>query len=79
MLAAVGLGELAADTVDEFEAIVVRLCRNVEYLDAMRQGMRDRLGQSPLFDAQRFAQTFIPVLRDIVERPPAMAGQHTGV
>lgn len=79
MLAAVGLGELAADTVDEFEAIVVRLCRNVEYLDAMRQGMRERLGQSPLFDAQRFAQTFIPVLRDIVERPPAMADQHTGV
>lgn len=73
MLAAVGLGELAAHTPDEFEAIVQRLCQGVQELDRMRQGMRERLLQSPLFDPQRFAQAFVPVLHQILQSPPGGA------
>jgi predicted O-linked N-acetylglucosamine transferase (SPINDLY family) len=69
MLAAVGLGHLAAHSGDEFEAIAVGLCQNVHELAALRLGMRERLLQSPLFDPQRFAQAFIPVLWDLLKRP----------
>lgn len=74
MLAAVGLGDLAADSADEFVAIAVRLCRNTQDLVDLRQGMRERLAQSPLFDPQRFAQAFIPALWDILKRPACGMG-----
>ena len=45
MLAAVGLGHLAAHSGDEFEAIAVGLCQNVHELAALRLGMRERLLQ----------------------------------
>lgn len=74
MLAAVGLGDLAADSADEFAAIAMRLCRNTQDLGDLRQGMRERLTQSPLFDPQRFAQAFIPALWDILKRPAGGTG-----
>jgi predicted O-linked N-acetylglucosamine transferase (SPINDLY family) len=71
MLAAVGLGHLAADDVDGYAQAVVNLCTDFTSLNALRRGMRERLQQSPLFNPQAFAQDFVASIHGLLETPLA--------
>ena len=51
-----GLGELAADTPDQFVATAAGLARDVDKLRNLRLTMRERLVASPLLDAARFTR-----------------------
>ena len=56
LLRAVGLGELITTSLEEYEALALRLARDVELLT----GLRERLAQNrltyPLFDTERYAR-----------------------
>jgi len=54
LLNAIGLGELVADTADEYLEIASALAQDRPRLGALRMGMRDRMAASPLMDAERF-------------------------
>jgi len=65
LLNAVGLGELVADTADEYVDIAAALARDRPRLAALRLGMRDRMLASPLMDAERFARNLEHAYRAI--------------
>jgi predicted O-linked N-acetylglucosamine transferase (SPINDLY family) len=54
LLSNVGLPELIATTEDEYTGIAVHLASDIEKLDLLRKGLRDRMSHSPLTDAERF-------------------------
>ena len=54
LLNAAGLGELVAGNVDDYVATAVRLAGDLDRLQSMRSGMRERLSASPLCDAAQF-------------------------
>jgi protein O-GlcNAc transferase len=56
LLQAVGLGELVAQTPDQYIDIASGLARDAARLAALRAGMRERMRASPLMDAQRFTR-----------------------
>jgi predicted O-linked N-acetylglucosamine transferase (SPINDLY family) len=58
ILHAVGLGELVAQSEDEYVAIATRLASDAQRLASLRAGMRERMRASPLMDASRFARNF---------------------
>jgi predicted O-linked N-acetylglucosamine transferase (SPINDLY family) len=51
-----GLQELAAHSPDEFVRLVVELAGDLPRLQALRTGLRERMKQSPLMDAEGFAR-----------------------
>jgi protein O-GlcNAc transferase len=54
ILTAIGLPELVAHSLDDYEALVVRLAHNPDELEAIRERLaRNRLAE-PLFDTPRF-------------------------
>lgn len=55
MLTSVGLAELVANSEDEYVNIATRLARNIGKMAELRSGMRQRMLNSPLTDAVRFA------------------------
>ncbi len=56
ILTATGLPELVAASTDDYVAIAARLARDLDRLDALRSGLRERLRASPLCDAPHFAR-----------------------
>lgn len=56
LLSAVGLGELVADTPEEYLDIAAALAQDRPRLAALRAEMRDRMAASPLMDAERFTR-----------------------
>jgi predicted O-linked N-acetylglucosamine transferase (SPINDLY family) len=60
-----GLPELAAQAPDEYVAIAQSLAADLPRLSALRAALRDRLKQSPLMDAPRFARNMEAAFRDI--------------
>ena len=56
LLNAIGLGELVADTTDEYLEIASALAQDRPRLAVLRMGMRDRMAASPLMDAERFTR-----------------------
>jgi protein O-GlcNAc transferase len=55
-LSNLGLPELVARTEDQFIQIAATLAGDLPNLAALRAGLRDRMRESPLMDAPRFAQ-----------------------
>jgi predicted O-linked N-acetylglucosamine transferase (SPINDLY family) len=51
-----GLPELAAATPDAFVTIAVALARDLERLSSLRTTLRERMRNSPIMDAPRFAR-----------------------
>ena len=51
-----GLSKLAADSLHEFSATAVDLCANLEQLQSLRAGLRQRMIESPLMNAERIAR-----------------------
>ncbi|HEX4055767.1 MAG TPA: tetratricopeptide repeat protein [Tepidisphaeraceae bacterium] len=63
-----GLRELAAQTPQEFIEIATRLAGDLSRLAPLRQSLRDRMRQSPLTDAPRFARNMESIYHDIWRR-----------
>ena len=51
-----GLQELAAETPENFVALAVRVAGDLPALAELRRSLRERMLQSPLMDAERFAR-----------------------
>ena len=58
VLSAAGLGDWVAGSITEYIAKAVALAGDVNRLAALRAGLREHAGTSPLFDAKRFARNF---------------------
>jgi protein O-GlcNAc transferase len=54
MLHAVGLPELVARSLDEYEALAVKLATSPDLLASIRRKLRGNLATAPLFDTDRF-------------------------
>ncbi len=81
-LSNLGLSELAASTPDDFIRIAVDLAADVPKLDALRAGLRQRMKESPLMDAEGFARGIEEAYRSMWRTWCADAGdrgQGTGV
>ena len=62
------LKELAAETPQQYIAIAAQLAGDLPRLDDLRRTMRQRMLQSPLMDANRFARNMESVYRQIWRR-----------
>jgi len=63
-----GLAELAASTIEDYAKIAKDLAGDLPRLAAMRAGLRQRMLQSPLMDAPRFAHDIEAAFRDMWRR-----------
>jgi protein O-GlcNAc transferase len=63
-----GLTELVAKTPDQFVAIAAGLARDLASLDRLRATLRQRMQQSPLMDALRFAHGIEAAYRTMWQR-----------
>lgn len=68
VLPAVGLDDLVADSPEAFADIAARLASDLDRLEALRTGMRDRLLASPLCDAGGFTRVMEAAYRDMWTR-----------
>ena len=57
LLGRLGLGELVAGSLEGYVEIAVGLAGDPERLDSLRNGMRERMGASPLTDEAGFARS----------------------
>jgi predicted O-linked N-acetylglucosamine transferase (SPINDLY family) len=62
-LTTIGLSETIADTPERYVGLAVELAHDLPRLAALREGLRSRMAQSPLCDAQRFAANLLGLLR----------------
>jgi predicted O-linked N-acetylglucosamine transferase (SPINDLY family) len=65
LLTNAGLEDMIAETQDKYRDIAVLLARDMNKLQVLRESLRERVAQSPLTDAQRFAAHLETCLRDI--------------
>jgi protein O-GlcNAc transferase len=56
LLRAIGLAELVTGTLDEYEALAVKLARNPQLLSDLRDRLARNRSTSPLFDMSRFCR-----------------------
>ena len=75
LLSRVGLEHFAATDTDAYVAIAAGLARDVAALNELRLGLRDRMQQSPLTDAPRFARDVEMAYRTMWR---AWCARHTG-
>jgi protein O-GlcNAc transferase len=68
LLENLGLGELIAQTLDEYVYIVSRLAANLPRLAELRANLRSRMETSPLMDGRQFAKDMEAAYRDIWRR-----------
>ena len=71
LLHAVGLPELIADTLEEYEAIALGLASDRAALRAVREKLCRNRATHPLFDAPRFVRNLEAVYERMVERQQA--------
>jgi len=67
-LSNLGLVELVADTPDKFVHIAAQLAGNLPRLSMLRGSMRERMQNSPLMDAPRFARNIEAAYRKMWQR-----------
>jgi len=61
----VGLGNLCADSIDDYPNKVRKVSQNVELLRDLRQNLRGKLKETPLFDTGVFRNAFENAIRDV--------------
>src|SRR6185312_9132449 len=54
LLNAVGLADMVTDTLEDYEALALKLAKDGALLKTIRQRLADNLGSAPLFDTGRF-------------------------
>ena len=79
ILTTAGLVDWVAQSPEEFFAKAVRFATNGADLAALRSGLRERVSQSALFDAKKFARNFEDALWGMWnEGPRSVAGGGSG-
>ena len=68
ILSTIGLTELIAYTPEKFVEICVKLAADIEHLDQLRMGMRERMRVSPLMDAPTFTRNIETAYRNMWEK-----------
>ena len=72
MLTNVGLGELVAESTEQYVAIATEVAKNPEQLKALRQGLRERVAACPICNAPAFVRDleglYRQMWRDLCER-----------
>jgi predicted O-linked N-acetylglucosamine transferase (SPINDLY family)/ADP-heptose:LPS heptosyltransferase len=68
IMTTVGLGEMIAQSEDDYVTIAARLARDLDHLAELRAAMRERLRASPLCDAPGFARAMEAAYRDMWRR-----------
>ena len=77
LLNAIGLPELVADTLDDYEALALSLARNPRFLQSLRRKIDQNRLTMPLFDTQRYTRNIEAAYRqmwDIARRGEAPYG-----
>jgi protein O-GlcNAc transferase len=67
MLHAVGLPQLVANSLDDYEAMAIKLAADPASLAAIRRTLRDNIATAPLFDTDRFRRHLEQAYRTMVE------------
>ena len=67
ILTAIGLSELIVHTLEEYEALAVRLARNPGELEAIRHRLAKNRLTEPLFDTSRFARNLEKAYKEMWE------------
>ena len=62
-----GLGDLCAETTEDYVAIALKLAADPERIGELRRGMRARLRASPLGDTQQFAADYFATIEKAVK------------
>ncbi len=65
LLTHAGLPELVAETPEQYIALAVELASDLERLQGLRQGLRERLQRSPLMDAVGFTHSLEQAYRQM--------------
>ena len=65
LLECVGLGELVAESTEQYIDIAVKLAKDTQKLSGYRSGLRGRLGESTLTDGERFTAALESAYRTI--------------
>ena len=65
LLKRVGLEDLVADTPDQFIAVATALARDLDGLERLRAGLRNRVAGSPLCDAAGFTEDLETAYHDM--------------
>ena len=68
ILSTVGLTELITYTQQEYIERTIKLAGDLDHLQALRTGMRDRMQASPLLDGIRFTRHLEAAYRQMWER-----------
>jgi predicted O-linked N-acetylglucosamine transferase (SPINDLY family) len=68
ILSHIGLGELVAQSREQYVELAVRLAANLPRLSELRSGMRERMLASPLMDAPGFTRDVESRLREMWRR-----------
>jgi protein O-GlcNAc transferase len=68
ILHAAGLPDLVASSLDEYEAMIIRMCTEPGRLGALRQRIESTVRGSPLFDTAAFTRTLESCYVRMVER-----------
>ena len=76
LLRAIGLPELVTGSLDDYEALALRLARDGDLLAGFRARLARNRFTHPLFDTERFARNIEAAYRQMwetwkAERPPA--------
>jgi predicted O-linked N-acetylglucosamine transferase (SPINDLY family) len=74
LLATVGLRELIAYTKAEYVNIAVKLANDLESLQSLRAGLRERMQSSPLMDASIFTGHLEAIYRQLPAKASSPAG-----
>jgi protein O-GlcNAc transferase len=56
MLHAVGLPELVTNSLDDYEALALKIATNPDFLASIQRKMHDNLRRTPLFDTDRYCR-----------------------
>ncbi len=64
-LSVLGLGDLVAESVEEYVAVATSLTSEIARLRELRSTLRERMRESPLMNAERFARKFEAAFRKI--------------
>jgi protein O-GlcNAc transferase len=68
LLNAIGLPELIVESLDDYEALALKLAREPDRLDALRQKLTAARPAAPLFDTERYARHIESAYVAMVER-----------
>jgi predicted O-linked N-acetylglucosamine transferase (SPINDLY family) len=68
LLTHVGLSELIAESPEAYVQLAVELASNLEHLQYLRRGLRERLQRSPLMDAAGFTRSLEQAYREMWKR-----------